>query len=515
LAKTHQLPKKIIMKNLTRYFFIIQSTLYLILTFLFLSKNYSFDAIGHSLVIEQPNADLFFHPYHLLYTPILYCFYQILLFLKISISGLLAGQIFSIISAIFCIYLIYKIADALFDNAIIKISCAALVNFSYWFWYYSMDAELHLPNMFILLLISYNILRYIQTSQKINFYIAVTLCGLAPAFHQVNLMIFISALFLLTYTADTLKNKISVIIKFCTALFCFTIIPYLFCAYYFLKIKNFQTLMTWLTRYQQKGYWSNVTTNYFADTLKGLSYALFGGGTKKIILLIFIISIVLIFQIYFLKRKQKNNFRLFLILLTILYSAVVIYWHPNNPENWWALVFILFLFSEALDKILTTLKNQKIKFLIFAFIVILAIYQFYAVFFGYIKKYSREKNNKYFIATQTLKKLSELNNNAFILTLGAGEWTHLNIYLPYFAKNNFATIAAELDNNDLINAFDNLEKKINDYQRVILFSDLTNKEAIAELAMIHKITYDLLNYKIQELLNKLSEKNIIKYDEKK
>ncbi|MBP7653658.1 hypothetical protein KA977_09565, partial [Candidatus Dependentiae bacterium] len=447
-----------------------------------------------------------------------------------------AGQILSLIFAVYSIYLFSLIMRILIKDIFFIICSVFYFTFSYWFWYYSMDAELHIPNIFFMLLsINLYIKLYREPSVKYVIYSAV-INSFLIIFHQTNLIIFsITLLFNLEYFSDKKKVLVIWVISFLMI----TIIPYIIIPHYFLGISSTSDLIEWLTRYQSKGYWSNITQNYLIDSMKGFSFALTGGGKIKLITNSVLALLVLVYYFKKIFLKKIDRIELYIFCIFIFYSGIVIYWHPANPENWWAVMpfsILLFKAAESLkntpvlfrgfdftQKNISSLRILLLSFfsifsiflfklflnkIIKLFFIIWLLYSFNAVFNGYIVKYHKKESNQCFNIIHNLNKI--YNQGDLIISLGEGDLANLNVYLKYFTKYNFTTIAIELDlySGSLEKTIESIACKINQtHGKIILINDLYDVNGISQLSKMHKLNN--LKNSLHEFIYKINKNKVI------
>jgi len=491
--------------------------------------------VGHSISVESSNYKEIFHPYHLTYTFLLFLFYKILNVFSIF-PAILTGQILSMVFAAYSIYLFGTIVKSLIKDEFLSVLSVFTFTFSYWFWYYSMDAELHIPNMFFTLLAIKFFIDYYKnpTAKKLIFCAAIN--SFLVIFHQMNLLIFgLSFLFCYDYYSEKRKAFFIWAVSFAVI----TVCPYVLIPKYIFGITDFNGLLEWLTRYQSKGYWSNITDNYFLDSLKGFSFALTGGGKFKLIINSAMVISMILYYINKMLIRKIDRIELYIFSVFIFYAGIVIYWHPSNPENWWAIVSFNILFykmAEAVkynSKIATGInlgsKNAKsvlwiligicFTLIIFGFkllasrilklfLIIWAIYSFNAVLNGYIIKYHDKEKNPSF------KIISRINNiyadGDFVIGLGEGYLGNLNVYLKYFTKINYSTMAIELDLNSgsIEKTFNSIEKKVKESSgKVILLPDLTDSDGVIQLSKMHRVPG--LKNSIDSFIEKIGKEKIV------
>ncbi len=469
--------KKIIGLNILHIFLFTAISVY------FLSKNYSFDAIGYSLSIQNADYDEIFHPYHLLYTYLLLIFYNSLNLITV-IPAHIAGQCFSIIFSVLSLTALAIFFYKFFFDKRIAFFAVQFFSLTYWFWYYSIDVELHIPNIFGIICALWLMFEYnLSKKNSFNFMLAL-LCSFMILMHQLNLILWgISFIFAIACSTDRKR----VLIVWTVCVFFAALLPYIILPYYFFDFKSPSEFWVWITRYQTKGYWAGITQHYFNDTIRGISGAIFGGGKIKQVLTFFLLLSTIFFYCSKAITKKITLMEYYIISLFFGYSIIIIYWHPANVENWWSILFFIILLFKFFENLIC--MNKRLQMPVKISILILLIYIYYAVFFGYIKKYSALSFNKPLAFIHNLQKKYSEKNILFICA-GEGDYARFTVYLKYFSKLEFISLAAELDkyNGNIDKTLNSIEISLRTKSKTILLADdVFNIEAAGELGRMHKI----------------------------
>ena len=490
--------------------YIAASTLTIIIFYsivmIFFSKNYSYDAIGYSISVRDTNFNEIFHPYHLIYTYLFFLFYKIISFFTL-IQPHIAGQVFSLVSALIALVFMYMLTYELFFDKITALAAALFFNFSLWFMYYSMDVELHIPNIAGLIIAVYLVNKIIVDHNRITERLLAALCAFMLLMHQLNFFLWgISFCFSLYYSSGKKKT----VVLWIVSVVVLAVLPYIIIPRYYFNIKNPAEMIRWLTRYQSKGYWSGITGNYFLESILGLTTSILGGGVYKQIIIAMAGTGTIIFYIFKAISRKIRGIEVYIIALFVCYAGIIIYWHPANPENWWALLYfilLVFLFAENL-----IIMKKKFEYSIRCLLVVLFLYQLYAVIYGYIIKYHKREFNKTLVLTEKLNKMYGDGNN-LIICPGEGDYAGLSMYLKYFTKLQFISMAVEFDRFDgsLDKTLNQIEKSMNkNFTQIIFTEDMFDRRPFEQLARMHRIPElpDIMNNYYIEIFR--ARNNVIK-----
>jgi hypothetical protein len=158
-----------------------------LLFFLLRSASQTLDSLDYAL--SAKTGDGIFHPHHLLYTPFLYVFHQLISQICGSCNTIVSAQVFNILWAIAAVISIFLVVRKLLDSSFAGLSAALLLLVSQGFWLYSTMAEVYVPALGSLALLLVIVLAHrnvhLTTPQILG---AASLWALAVFFHQTNIL---------------------------------------------------------------------------------------------------------------------------------------------------------------------------------------------------------------------------------------------------------------------------------------------------------------------------------------
>lgn len=478
---------KQINKNIYYIFFII---LFYFFSYCFnLSKNYTFDTIGFLYAIREKIIFQIFHSYHIIFLPI-----QIFFLKLFNVADKLTYlQIINSIVNICSLIFLYFILNKIIKNKFVSFLIVLLAGSTLWHFKYAVDLEVHSYNGFIDCLVILILLYF-----KNNFHIFIFLLPafiIAVLFHQINALLFPTIIFALVYK----KIPIKTIIIFLLMLLGILSIIYIFIGFHFLKLNSIKKFYEWITYYQQLGYWGGFTIDTIKDSILGFAYSIVGKGYKKVLIFYFILIFYLAVFLRNFKYFIKNYFYelgIFLFWFSFQ-SAVVIYWHPLNIENWLSQLAIWIPIA-VISKFLFDKYN---KILVSGIIIIFFISNYFIIYKNYIKPFSSAQNNMNLIITKKIHTI--VPDNANLIILGEGEYANLNIYLLYFCPrlNLYSIDKILVDNKSdfskMCNILENLKSGF-------LLSDVMEKTTGEDnpLLLKHKLNEQLYEEKIESIFKK-------------
>ncbi|HOK39564.1 MAG TPA: hypothetical protein PLD27_00795 [bacterium] len=482
-----------IIKNNFFYLFLL-FTIFLFFYSFNLTKNYSFDSIGFLFAIRENILFQIFHSYHLIFLPI-----QIL-FLKIfkPDNQLLFLQIINSLIANFSILIFFLIIEKITKNKLCAFLISLLSGTTLWHFKYAVDLEVHSYNAFIISLLFLNLL-YLNSK---NIFLLAIIFAIAVLFHQINIFILPTIIFALIY------RKLSIKKIFYFFIISFSIIgfSYFFIGYFFLKLNTIIKFYKWLTYYQQLGYWGGFSLQTFSDTINGFAQSFIGKGNNKIFLFYFFIFLLLFIFV----KNIKNFFANYFYELGIFFfwfifqSAVVIYWHPLNIENWLSQLAIWLPAAIILNFLIT---QKKIK-IIYGILLIAFILNFFNIYKYYIYPNKFEEKSINLVIIKKIKNEVKANENLIIS--GEGEYANLTIYIKYFLPEiKLYSIDEILVENK--SDFNIMVNKINSITDGWILSDVFNNfEPLLNKHKISKSNY--LNF-VDKILTTIEIKKKIKIKE--
>lgn len=489
------LKKHMKLKNFLYIFFII--VFFFINYILHLTKNYAFDTIGFVYAIREQILFQIFHSYHIIFLPVQILFIK--LFQPDDVLTLL--QSINAIVSIIALCIMYFVFVKITSNRIISFLTVLLSGTTLWYFRYAVDLEIKAYNALVTNIIILILLNYKFNRKKLYLYLMPAFI-IAVLFHQINFFLLPAILFALFYKKTPIKNIL--IFLFMSGFVLLSV--YSIIGIVYLDIKNIKEFYNWITYYKQLGYWGGLTYSTIYESLMGFAWSITGKGKIKVIgLYLFIICYIIIF----IKERKyilKNNmFEFILFLLWFLFqSAVVIYWHPLNIENWYSQLAIWIPFVIISNYI----YNNYFKSII-VIVILIIVLNYINVYSTYIKPYKNIESNVNLGLTFRINELLQPDENLIIA--GEGYNANITMYIKYFAdKINLFSIDEIFVKN--LSDFEKAKQNILQIKTAYIFSDIIeNKNNIIQtLENKHNIEdgklYELL---IKNIFNKTNTKTKI------
>lgn len=486
-----------------------QNSIYILLITIFFSlnylvnitKNYTFDTIGFVYAIREQITFQIFHSYHIIFLPV-----QILL-LKIfqPSDNLVFLQNVNALVGIIALLLLYFILFKVSKNRILSFMTVLIAGTTLWFFRYSVDLELKVYNAVSILLTVLILLNYRNDKKHLFCYLLPSYV-LQILFHQINVF-FLPALVFVLFMR---KTKIIDIIYFIAITFFSVFLIYFLIGIIYIEITSIKDFFYWITYYQQLGYWGGFAGSTFKEALLGFGWSIMGKGNVKIFFLYIIIFSYLFILIRDIKYfYNKYFFELgFSFLWFIFHSAVVIYWHPLNIENWYSQLALWIPFV-----IISNHIYRKYCRFFFLFFLLFFVFNYLNIYQTYIKPYRKAESNINLVLTNQMGSI--LNHNDNLIIAGEGKHANLTIYLKYFYPFiNLYSVDELFVNNK--SDFDETKNVLISIDNAYIFSDiLINKNNVIQLISDkHNIDKDVFSDFLQNnIFNKVDfESKVLLYN---
>jgi hypothetical protein len=414
-----------------------------------LSKNYNFDGtvfalfLRNSIIIKQPFSFLQYQ--HLLYQPISYFLYS-LSPVKTDILLFLQAENFFI--SLFTIVIFYFLFKEKTKNSINAFLATTILGLSYIFWFYSVEAEVH---MFSLFVISLSLFFLIKGKEKI----ASILAGVSLLFHVLNLFFVVSLL--LFYFFKRRKN-------FIRNTFLSAIIPFISYSSLFLYLYGKGSLKTFFSVNSFSAFSLPNIRSFFFNFL---SYGNLFVNDKK---MAFLFLLFFFFSIIITVKKQKENDFLMIFLFWFLFSFVFhLFWEPQNPELKTPIIFffLLFLFPVS-DK-------KRVRILL----PLLLIFSLFITNFPFFKRNSKIENNTNYLIAEEIKNNTPKKSIIIIGGFSKG-FIMGKIYIPYFARRKVLVLSKyehRIDKKETLNII-NLLLSMKKTNKIFIINDFFNYKNI-------------------------------------
>ncbi len=399
-----------------------------LLYFLYLPVSYSFDGTVFSHMLRYA---LLKHDWlgiaqihHLMYFPLNYWLYRALQALfRYQVLEFFHLQLFSMFFSVATLFLVERLLKKLAVDTLLRAAGVAMVAFSYAFWLFSVDAEVHIPGFFFTMAGM-----CILASRRMT---ALALAGaaccfaIAAGFHLTNMLAVIAALLFLLVQRTPWKQ----LAKFC-AIYA-AVLLVMFGAYSLLSGKSVLAIVRiglagndaysgYPIAYGRSLSWATVLSS-----LASLKHALAAGSGPASVLLPAGCLLLLVLGIFRPGAAAERRCKRAMMFWTLPYLLFFSVWDPGNPEFKIHVVVPLLLVAIVAMSGLKPLPAHTLA-------AILAI-GLLGVNLSYgIKPQSETANNSDYQTAVAIRRATP--DNAQVLITGRIEgYGFGKIYIPYFA----------------------------------------------------------------------------------
>lgn len=446
-----------------------------LLYFYYLPVRYDFDGTVfsqtlRSILIKGGLADAI-QAHHPLYYPVTFFLYKALqLTTGYNVLEYFHLQLFSLLFGLLTLTFFYKIIKRVTDKIVLHYTAVILMAFCNGFWYYSVEAEVHIAGLFFITAgFYYTFFKHNEILKLRHIIISSFIFSLAAGFHLTN------GLILLTVILIFLIEKRG-FIKIFQFFSCYLLFFFLQTAIFFIfqKVSPLQLFKTMLfgkdllTGYEHS-YWSGFSPAALWDSLKSAAYGILSPATKITTTLSIVLGMsVLIFILYagFKKKGEKIYYRFLLWLAP--YFIFFTFWDPKKVEfklNVLLPLIILFIVSSA------GFFRGKSRYVIpVIFVIIVSFLNLYFV----ISPAHDIENNRIYLAAKEVEAVTTPDAIIVIAGFGSDISTHNKIYLPYFAHRRVYILDWVLGRNKSLAAVHSqIKQKVMSGTPVLFFSEVT------------------------------------------
>jgi len=426
-------------------------------------KFFYFDGLMYASVVEGKDPSLGWAN-HLSFNYYGHAFWKLLKYIGIEKDGYSALQIMNSFFGAVTVGIFFLFLKKLTEKIWLSIVFSLLLEFSYAFWYRSVDAQVYPPSVFWLTVSFILSWSYIRQKSKLKLAILSVTSGLAVLAHQGNIF------FLPTVVAGIVladRKKIKNILLFGIIAGFVIAVPYLYVLTYQEKtlidrntgrfainettVKNsFNWIRGNAGSYDPNKYvntyWQPKMKHIITDfktMIDGMwfakgSYYGYGypsDGSKIWMLVSKIIFMLLGFFLFFKEKIYRRYKTLFYLALTwwLSYMIFVSWFNPGNPDYWyhhWVPVLALYccaVYEFLKDENISLLLRKSLIGLFLCSIVIIPPINF----FDSIYPISIAENNENYIRALFVKKY--VKKGGVVIISGIG-WNPGKVYIPSFAN---------------------------------------------------------------------------------
>jgi len=479
------------MKYLKKYFIFVVIFFIGLIYFLYLPVSYNFDGTVYSYFLRYSIIKKDYiskiHPHHLLYHPLAVGTYKALVSIsKVPFLEYFHLQILSLLFGLLTLIFIYKIILYSTSKYFISIAGVLLIAFSYAFWLFSVEAEIHIPGLFFIV----SGIFFLFFQDKSNKYlISAILFSLSAGFHLTNILILASVLFVFFVRKTKIKEALIFLGVYSVSIFI---------QYFLYSILSKTNLISFFKNVlfgkdpfagYRISYWEPFSIKTLFLSINSIKNAIFE-GTNPFISSILFLTLLIFTTCGILKRDFKFKIDCFLFWM-LSYFLFFSFWETRNIE------FKLNIVTPLLILFVISISNlERRSLLIISFIIILTfINNFY---FG-IKPKTEIHNNRNFLLAESIRE--KTNEGSIIVIAGNNSgYMYGKIYIPYFAMRNTWILDWILGRGfTLYDLKEQIRGTILRGKKIFFLSELTYmSDSVRELIKTHKLSQkdykDFLNH---------------------
>ncbi|MGE5340048.1 MAG: hypothetical protein ACM3SY_01085 [Candidatus Omnitrophota bacterium] len=467
--------------------------------FAYFPVNYDFDGtvFGHFLryALMKNDLTLVHQPQHPLYIPVNYVSYKWLKNLfGYSVLEYYHLQLFSFIFGLLTLWVCYKIVKRLTENRMFQWLGMGGIAGTYAFWYYTVEAEVHMPGIFFVTAGMY--LLFFQPQDRgfrndLTRMIFASLClVLAAGFHLTNGLIAVSVLLIFIVEKRPFR-KIALFFAcytffFLAGLYAFYLLSRInLPAFYQNQLQGNDALAGY-----KISYWNHWTPAAVWESIQATANAILFPASSfwsivNVILLLTAVSVI----VYAVSRCVPADFRINATrfgLWMMPYFLFFTFWDHRNTE--FKLNVILpfwILLISTLAVVSRGTKKRLVPLSVVLLVSFIGIFNFYA----YMKPASQLENNANYLAAEAIRKVTPPESVIVIAGSGPGVSMYNKIYLPYFAMRQTLILDWMLGKGfSLARIRSRIEDEIAKGVPVYLFSDaLPAGDALKHMLKNHRI----------------------------
>jgi hypothetical protein len=405
-----------------------------LLYFYYLPTSYDFDGTVFSQTLRtaliKNDLGQAIQVHHSLYYPANFYIYKALQ-ISIGYNALeyFHLQLFSLLFGLLTLVVSYKILKKTIENITFHYIGIILIAFSYGFWYYSVEAEVHIAGLFFITLGFYYTFIKHDLSLKLRHIAVSSLCfAMAAGFHLTNGLIVISLCLIFIIEKRPFVKIFQFLLFY--FFFFFMLMSIFFIFHKINPVDLFKTMLFGkdvLSGYDIS-YWAGFSRATLWNSLKSVSDGILFPATKMtgvLSVFLFLFSLSIILFAGFKEKGERIYYRL--LLWMIPYFIFFTFWDPKKTEFKLNVILpLLILLTISFARLLRG-KTKYILPVIFVLIVSAA-----NLYFVISPAHDAQKNSKYVVA-KTIGEKTGLNSIIVIAGIGSEISTFNKIYLPYFA----------------------------------------------------------------------------------
>ena len=317
---------------------------------------HTYDAISYAYSAGTGFQDLerLLYPHHLGYQLATYYYYSIWSWLGWEGGSLLPLQLITVLTSALTLVLFNRILRN-FTNLSIALLFTALLAVANGFWLFSVEIEVYLPSLLLVLLTFYFLTKW-SLQQGIHCFAIGCLWGSAILFHQMNVLFGAVILAAILTQRRAGRSILISLLKVTAGAFPIVVIPYLL-AIRALQLVSLRSVLYWLTWLTHIGLWGSPTPDLLLRTAQGTGHAFIGTANQGFPTLLFVQFLATIILILFAAWKAFKSFpgiAIQCLVWILVYGGFIIWWEAENPEFWVGLLPPFFMLLAM------TVQNSKL-----------------------------------------------------------------------------------------------------------------------------------------------------------
>lgn len=420
-----------------RWLVMLTLTLTAFVFFIYLPVSFDYDGTVFSSYLRYAlvKGDMsgLYQPHHPLYFPLTFGLYKLLSFvLGYNVLEYFHLQLFSLVFGVLTLWMGYKILAVMLprdcNRRLILPLGTALMAVSYGIWYYSVEAEVHIPGLFFVAAGKYLLCFKPGDTDSFKRHLAAAACLTAAAgFHLTNGLIALSVLAVFYLN----KKPLRIIFRFFSFYAGFWVLGLGILA----LVSNVDLVSHFKNQLMGSDPMSGYHINYwtgglsfkaFYESLKSVAHGLINPASSILSLAALGMMLGMILLIGWIKRKKGIHQFSVLIAWMTPYFVFFTFWDHRNLEFKLNVLFpLLLLFILSLSK----LKKWLVPVLLVSVFTSLAA----ANYFSFVKPANDSGNNRHYKVAEAI--LNRTPENAVIIVAGCGSQISIynKIYISYFA----------------------------------------------------------------------------------
>jgi hypothetical protein len=468
----------------------------------FLPVNYDFDGtvFSHYLRYAVIKNDLVLsaQPQHPLYIPINYLLYKTLHTLTgYNPLEYFHLQLFSLLFGLLALWVSYKLIAKMTEHSFIPLIGTALTAFSFAVWYYSVEAEVHMPGVFFIAAGMFLLFFKPADSDKWHHLLWPALCfAMAAAFHLANGLIAFSVLLIFLIERVPFKKIVRFFSFYAVSVISVLALLALTSKQNLLAHYKSQVLGSDTLAGHKISYWTGFSFQSLWESVKSAAYGILPVSPPALsfaALLIFAAAIAVIITGAIKHWKSRipggRNPYIRLTAWMLPYFVFFTFWDHRNTEFKLNVILpFLILFTVSLASL--TRKREKTGLFI---LIVLTLSVFSLNYYFALRPVNDIHNNESYMIAEAIGEKTPPGSIIVIGGCGPEISIHNTVYIPYFALRETFKLDWMLGKgHSLENICDRIKQERSKGTPVYLFSEIdrdrSDGKTLRQLFKNHHLT---------------------------